>query len=446
MTALDQAFIKAFSQQGASPVLKPPSAAAPTVAAPAEPRPSPVVPAPMATKTETPSLPISAVFREVLSSLEKAPATAVTLPSLNPPNAPRTESLRREADSRPQPTPVAGAWSDSYDSWQSCLTMPTSVCIAESVYTAEPIQPPVLAETSFPAAVSVPFPFPQSNDFPQSDDMSGEAAATLAPPSDLATVSRPAAGKSAIETAAASPSRAESPVSLCAPADEPRTFKPAWQVDRFTWPRICRRLMDKANEEFDRLASALTAAKAQGQTIFALTASHRGEGTTTLLLCAARRLAEHGVRVALLDADLARPRIAKRLGVQPQVGWNETSERSATSLDHAVVEAASNGLAVVTVRDPASPRGQTSGDWSRLAPSIETLREHYDMVLVDLGPLENIESLGDALGKTLGGAIDALLLVHDGRITSSERLAEVEQELVEAKIPLAGVVQNFVAL
>ena len=84
----------------------------------------------------------------------------------------------------------------------------------------------------------------------------------------------------------------------------PPDFKPAWQVDRFTWPRVCRRLMARAAEEFDRLADALLAANARGQKVLAMAGCCRGEGATTLLLCAARRLAERGVKLVLVDADL----------------------------------------------------------------------------------------------------------------------------------------------
>ena len=56
------------------------------------------------------------------------------------------------------------------------------------------------------------------------------------------------------------------------------------------------------------------------------------------------------------------------------------------------------------------------------------------MVLVDLGPLENIESIGDALGRVVDEKIDAVLLVHNGRITSAERLSDVERQLTASGV------------
>ena len=108
------------------------------------------------------------------------------------------------------------------------------------------------------------------------------------------------------------------PPSLAAPVPAEREFKPAWEVDHFTWPRLCRRLIARAAEELDRLADALLAANSQGRKVLAMAGCRRGEGATTLLLCAARRLAERGIKPVLVDADLGRPRLAKRLGVQPR--------------------------------------------------------------------------------------------------------------------------------
>ena len=62
----------------------------------------------------------------------------------------------------------------------------------------------------------------------------------------------------------------------------------------------------------DRLADALVAINARGQKVLALGGWYRGEGATTLLLCAARRLVERGIRPVLVDADVRRPRLAKR--------------------------------------------------------------------------------------------------------------------------------------
>ncbi len=225
----------------------------------------------------------------------------------------------------------------------------------------------------------------------------------------------------------------------------PREFKPAWQVDHFIWPKVCRRLIARAAEELDRLADALLAASAQGQKVLAIGGCHRGEGATTLLLCAARRLAERGIKPVLVDADLGRPRLAPRLGVQPQFGWDETADEEGRLLDQAIVEATANNVALLPAREPPADSGRPAGDPSRLPACLEILRNHYDMVLVDLGPLEDAGLADGVSSQTAARMIDAVVLVHNPRITSEEKRTAFEMQLAAAGIAIAGIVENFVA-
>ena len=222
-------------------------------------------------------------------------------------------------------------------------------------------------------------------------------------------------------------------------------FQPAWQVDHFTWPRVCRRLMARAAEELDRLADALSAANVQGQRVLGMAGYRRGEGATTLLLCAARRLAERGIKLALIDADLTRPRLAKRLGVQPQFGWDEVAANEEASLARAIVEAAANNLALLPLREPSEEAGRCDRDPSRLARCVEILRSRYDMVLVNMGPLEESGRIGGIADWTAAGTIDAVVLAHDQRITTEDELFKVEGQLAVAGIAAVGIVENFAA-
>jgi Mrp family chromosome partitioning ATPase len=214
-------------------------------------------------------------------------------------------------------------------------------------------------------------------------------------------------------------------------------------VDQFTWPRLCRRLIARAAGELDRLADALLAANSQGQKVLAVAGCRRGEGATTLLLCAARRLAERGIKPVLVDADLVQPRLAKRLGVQPQFGWDETEEEG-RSLDQAIVEATANNVALLPLREPSAEFDRSSGDLARLPACLNVLREHYDMVLVDLGPLEEPAPAEDAISRN-ARLVDAIVLVHNHRLTSAERLTACQEQLTEAGTAVAGIVENFVA-
>jgi Mrp family chromosome partitioning ATPase len=231
---------------------------------------------------------------------------------------------------------------------------------------------------------------------------------------------------------------------LAPPPPALQSFKSGWQVDQFTWPRLCRRLIARAAEELDRLADALMAANRQGQKVLAIAGCRRGEGATTLLLCVARRLAERGIKPVLVDADLVQPRLAKRLGVQPQFGWDETAEEEGRSLDQAIVEATANNVALLPGREPSADRNRAASDPTRLSACLDILREHYDMVLVDLGPLEEMEPAHGDMSRT-ARLVDAVVLVRNHRITSTERLTECQEQLTAAGTVVVGIVENFVA-
>jgi Mrp family chromosome partitioning ATPase len=412
MTALDQAFIKAFSQQGRPVAAIPPKSAAPTA------KQSPLPPATgrgeenfprdqgptgnVSFAREAASLPLSDTFGSVLAVLEKPP---VRSPDWSKAEGESGKGQRGKVQEPPsivvggEPWDVgAGQWATDSAEWAvgsepwamdslQCMTDGPPTAVADREAAIDQRQP--AADNSDPAAIS----------------------------HRLSTINHQQTFSE---------------------------FKPAWQVERFTWPRVCRRLIGRAADELDRLADALMMANARGQQVVAVGGYRQGEGATTLLLCAARRLAERGIKAVLVDADRNRPRLAKRLGVQPQLSWNEVAVDENGTLNQVVVEASSNNLALAPLDESSVRQASAARDWSRLASCIETLREHYEMVLVDPGPLEDLDSIGDVLAATAGGKIDAVLLVRNRRITSEEDLTEIEQRLNAAEIAVTGLIENFV--
>ncbi len=446
MTTLDQAFIKAFSRQEVSfgPVLRQPPE--PTLLQPTPPQPIAMAPA----KHETAPARVSDIFRDVLATLDTV--SGQNCPNgVIPKNIGQTRPCKVEKPARGESQADADAMklqpvgeakespSESFvcDNQQSTIDFRQSFAapfvFSSSIFDPYEVEPlceePICFQKS-PCVEALPRiekpprvePLPSTPSTEKPFRIVEEESSCAEECSDVACMAEPS-------DLSASPE-----------------FKPAWQVDRFTWPKVCRRLMARADDEFDRLADALLAANARGEKVLGIAGCSRGEGASTLLLCVARRLAERGVSLALVDADTSRPRLAKRLGVQPQLGWNQTSDEEGTLLDHAVIESVSNNLTLAGICEPESHDSHTGGDWSRLGPCLETLRNHFEMTLVDLGPLENIASLGDSLGRMAGGRIDAVLLIHNRRVTSDDRLAAVERELTTAGVALAGLIENFVAV
>jgi hypothetical protein len=109
-----------------------------------------------------------------------------------------------------------------------------------------------------------------------------------------------------------------------------------------------------------------------------------------------------------------------------------------------VVESVADRLAVLPVRQTPSATGKGAASETRLVESIQTLAAHYDLVLLDPGPLEELSALGASLARGIGGRLDAIALVRHGGVTPPEDLDEVRRWLAETEIVQVGVVENFV--
>ncbi len=221
-------------------------------------------------------------------------------------------------------------------------------------------------------------------------------------------------------------------------------FQPMLQVDHYTWPKVCSRLNDTAEQELDGMTDAVAEAIAQGHKVVGIAGCRRGEGATTMLLCAAQRLAQRGHGVVMVDGNLGDPKLGKRLGLLPEFGWEEVLA-GRLPLDEVVIESTHNRLAVLPLCGPFAGTGGASEDQSRVIGSLAVLAARYDLVLVDLGPLEDPKAVGGSLARGIGSRLDAVVLVQDVRTTTDTQLAEIRRHLEAADIAQPGIIRNFVS-
>ena len=383
MTALDQAFIKAYRQQGAEPEAgSADRAAVPLAEALAEPLPS------------EPAEPSAPTVESVLSALASP--------------AGRRLNVHRGADCASASTAGRPA------------TCPAS-------------EQPVLADDD---GIGVGLP-----------ERSYRVDAAHAALDILAAAERAVAQQSSGEVARFQAAPVQDPAAdtdaalSTAPKQAPRAWRPMLQVDHLLWPKLCGNLRTKAGQQLGQLAESLQDLVRQGQKVIGLGGCGAGEGVTTVLLTAARELADRGLKVALVDGNLPSPQLAQRLGLLPQVGWEEALS-GRMPLEEVLVESIADRLCVLPVREPYAGSG-SADDEKRIASSLDTLEQHFDVVLVDLGCLEHREVVSGALARGLGRRLHSVVLVQNVRATTPNRLAEVELWLSSAGIHEAGVVQNF---
>ena len=93
-----------------------------------------------------------------------------------------------------------------------------------------------------------------------------------------------------------------------------------------------------------------------------------------------------GRKVVLVDANWSNPQLAQSLGLLPQIGWEETL-CGGLPLEEVVIESLADGLAVLPVREPSASTIATA----QIAASFDILAREFDVVLVDLGPLAQVE-------------------------------------------------------
>lgn len=396
MPEFNQAFIKAFQQRprpaaGGAPAPHHELAPQLTQAAGATPT-APAAP------VEAPRAPAQPVFR-----LEQA--TAVPAPHLRFPLV----GKKRDGESPTQPLPSESTTPD--------------------VAAASPQATRPLSETSAAPQRPEP-PEPEASVATAWAEMSATAAA------HENTVSWSELLASSQTEAPPAPAQAK-PLSAFAAAPKVEVFRPALEVPYFLWPEICRTIVAERGEHLARLAQTL-GTLGDGARV-AITSRERGEGRTTLVASLAAYLAQQGTTCCLIDADFARPQLARRLGVQPQVGWEEVLTGQ-VPLTEALVESGRDRCALLPLANPQPSDVQLLAKLEA-AVDLGVLGEYYSLVLIDAGPWEGPSAL--AL-QTLcrQGAIDALLAVADRRRPAHD-LATLTDDLQATGVGLVGVVENF---
>lgn len=193
-----------------------------------------------------------------------------------------------------------------------------------------------------------------------------------------------------------------------------------------------------------RTSILMSTAGRQPKTIL-FTSSQPGEGKTTTVINTATSLAQNGASVLIIDCDLRRPSIHKRLNLTNKAGLTSYLSRN-ISIDDLIHELELGtdlpdaSLSVVTAGPiPPNPAELVGSDHMRKL--VRMFAECYDFVLLDAPP---VNSVTDPL--ILSGMVDGtILLVHGGK-TRHEMLRRTRQELAAVGARVFGVVLNNVNL
>jgi succinoglycan biosynthesis transport protein ExoP len=164
------------------------------------------------------------------------------------------------------------------------------------------------------------------------------------------------------------------------------------------------------------------------------------EGKTTTSINCAVVLAQKGVRVLLVDADLRRPSIHKTLGMGPRSGLSNVLTGS-TTLEQAITQTAIlPNLHVLPAGTPPPNPAELLAS-SNMRDVLARLSAEYDHIVVDTPP-----SLSVTDAVVLSPRADAVVLVIRSGQTTKQSLRRSRDLLAQVQAKVVGVLLNAVDL
>ncbi|KDA04905.1 chromosome partitioning protein [Microbacterium sp. CH12i] len=191
------------------------------------------------------------------------------------------------------------------------------------------------------------------------------------------------------------------------------------------------------SEAFRALRTNLQFLEMDGGHTFVITSSIPTEGKTTTTINLAIALADMGKRVALIDTDLRKPKVAEYLGIEGGIGLTDVMIGRARVADVLLPWGNRSLFVLPAGKIPPNPSELLGSD--RMHKLLDALAEEFDVVLCDAPPLLPVTDAA-VLSRATSGAI---MVVAVGKTTTHQLEGALEAlETVGSKV--AGVVLTMV--
>ncbi|MBI2823461.1 MAG: hypothetical protein HYX69_02080 [Planctomycetia bacterium] len=220
------------------------------------------------------------------------------------------------------------------------------------------------------------------------------------------------------------------------------SWRPVFEISSFVWPEMIGTMLAAGEAPFRAAAAELIDACRRHRKLVAIAGASASQGCTATTLALARALAQLQQKVAIVDAHFASPQLADSLGVMPQVGWEEHLS-GGKPLTEVLVESLEDRVTLLPLRQPPAADWRVSE--ARLKASFDELRRHFDLVLIDSGPLGDPQDRRHLLSWAAPCRVDRALVVRDVRSLDGEQIATIEKRLQECGIAQWNFVDNFAA-
>ncbi|WP_460772503.1 tyrosine-protein kinase domain-containing protein [Microbacterium sp. GXF7504] len=191
------------------------------------------------------------------------------------------------------------------------------------------------------------------------------------------------------------------------------------------------------SEAFRALRTNLQFLEMDGGHTFVVTSSIPSEGKSTTTVNLAIALADAGKRVALIDTDLRKPRVAAYLGMEGGAGLTDVLIGRAKVGDVMLPWGKRPLFVLPAGKVPPNP-SELLGS-RQMAQLLEAIAADFDVVLLDAPPLLPVTDAAILARQTTG----ALVVASAGRVTTNQfQGALTALETVEANV--AGIVMTMV--
>jgi len=174
--------------------------------------------------------------------------------------------------------------------------------------------------------------------------------------------------------------------------------------------------------------------------VIMVTSARPQEGKTTTSVNTAIVLAQKGVRVLLIDADLRRPSVHKTLGMGPRSGLSNVLTGSATVQQTITTSPILPNLLIMPAGTPPPNPAELLAS-SNMRDLISELRQQFDHIVIDTPPTLSVT---DAV--VMSPRADATILVIRSGHTTKQALRRARDILTQVNAHVAGVLLNAVDL
>lgn len=171
----------------------------------------------------------------------------------------------------------------------------------------------------------------------------------------------------------------------------------------------------------------------EGPKIYVISSAAPGEGKSTVSTNLAVALAETGLRVALVDGDLRKPRVASYMGIEGAVGLTDVLIGRADLSD--VLQRWGRAELYVLPAGQVPPNPSELLGSEAMHQTLDILAKSMDVVIVDAPPMLMVT---DAV--VIGAKTQGVILVAAAGSTHQQSLEAAVETLETAHVPLRGVV------